>query len=110
MNECIESKVVDLVDTIFSHNEIVALWAKDESEEGKPAYLIWRGMGHEIPENCAEMKFVRIFGAIPESIIDADVINILVEGVDAHDSVKDWPNWKKRAALCNYEFGKNYED
>ena len=22
------------------------------------------------------------------------------------DDVSQWPDWKKRAALCNYEFGK----
>lgn len=26
---------------------------------------------------------------------------------DAHDSTEDWPDWKKRAALSNYEVGKD---
>lgn len=68
----------EAIDNIFSHNERVAIWATDLQE---PHYsrLIWKGMGHQIPEKFMDYRCNRdwrIFGTVPESIIDGDVINI----------------------------------
>lgn len=71
-------KVCDLVDKIFSHNEIVALW-KEEKDEISYHKLLWRGMAWDIPSEYKNCKFVKIFGTIPESIVEADTINVEVE-------------------------------
>lgn len=65
--------VKSLVDLIFSHNEIVAIWEKEDSHHDK---LVWKGMGWEIPIQYEKAMVDRIFGCIPESIFDADTINI----------------------------------
>ena len=50
----IPCKVVDLIDTLISHNELIALWSIEDpygNEENKNySYLEWRGMAHKIPE------------------------------------------------------------
>lgn len=72
-------KVGDMVDTVFSHNESIALWEEHKDEEGRPAYLIWAGMAHELQERYREAECIRIFGLIPESVWYADRLNILVK-------------------------------
>ena len=69
--------VNDVVDKLFSHNEIISLWreVKDEVSYHK---RIWYGMAWDIPEELKNCKFVKIFGTIPESIVHADIINIEV--------------------------------
>ncbi len=71
--------VSGLIDVIFSHNSIIALYEEHPEEEGRPMYEVWRGMAHELPKQYKQRKFVRIFGSIPQSIVCADTINILVE-------------------------------
>lgn len=75
--------VKDLVDVIFSHNEIVALWSNEdpwgEDTDKNHYYKQWKGMGWEIPERFTNREVIRIFGCIPESISDADTINILIK-------------------------------
>lgn len=82
-------KVEMLVDTIISHNEIVALWCEIQSKEnGRYSELLWRGMAWDIPEEYKKLAVVRLFGTIPESIWQADTINILVEKVEQHGKIK----------------------
>lgn len=73
-----EYKLHETVDKFFSHNEVVALW---KEEKGEISYhkLLWRGMAWDIPKEYKTCKFVKIFGTIPESITEADTINIEVE-------------------------------
>ena len=73
-----EYKLHETVDKFFSHNEIVALW-KEEKDEISYHKLLWRGMAWDIPKEYKTCKFVKIFGTIPESITEADTINIEVE-------------------------------
>jgi hypothetical protein len=64
-----------IIDKIISHNEIVSIWqplSKGASKE------IWHGMAHEMPGSILNLPFDRIFGTIPESITQADTINILI--------------------------------
>lgn len=69
-------KVEDIIDKIISHNEDIALWHKTEERNSK---LLWRGMAHEIPDEHKTSLFKRIFGTVPETIAEADTVNILVE-------------------------------
>ena len=69
--------VNDVVDKLFSHNEIISLWRKVKDEVSYRK-RIWYGMAWDIPEVLRYCKFVKIFGTIPESIAHADIINIEV--------------------------------
>lgn len=73
-----EYKLHETVDKFFSHNEVVALWKK-EKDEISYHKLLWRGMAWDIPKEYKTCRFVKIFGTIPESIAEADTINIEVE-------------------------------
>lgn len=68
--------VGDMVDKWFSHNETVAIWHDKKGENCH--YLLWKGMGWDIPNEFKELSFIKFFGTIPESIMDADTINIEV--------------------------------
>ena len=72
-------EVKDIIDTIISHNEIVALWVKEETEDVRYDKRIWRGMAWEIPKQYMDCKFEKIFGTVPESIVEADTVNIRIE-------------------------------
>lgn len=66
----------DAVDFIFSHNERVSIWAPS-TENGQPVRrLVWTGMAHSIPAEYLDCIHWKIFGLVPESIVDADIINI----------------------------------
>ena len=69
--------VEDVVDKLFSHNEIVALWIEKKKEISYHE-LIWNGMAWDIPEVLKNCRFVKIFGTIPMAISEADHINIEV--------------------------------
>ena len=74
--------VKDLIDTIFSHNEIIAIWENREDDGNCFHYLLWRGMAWDLKEkqpNLYNSRFQRIFGTIPQSITQADTINILID-------------------------------
>ena len=71
-------KVKDLIDTIISHNEIVGIWERRKSKEGRYSVLLWRGMAWDIPEEYLDRTFLNIFGIVPESITEADTVNISV--------------------------------
>lgn len=68
-------KLVDAIDNIFSHNEIVAIWKKIDEYDGTN---VWEGMAWNLPEQYKGVEKWRIFGLIPESILKADVINIKI--------------------------------
>ena len=67
--------VNEAVDKLFSHNETISLW-KEIKEETSYHELVWNGMAWDIPDELKNCRFVKIFGTIPESIIQADNINI----------------------------------
>ena len=69
--------VNEAVDKLFSHNELISLW-REIKEETSYHELLWTGMAWDIPDELKSCKFVKIFGTIPESIIQADIINIEV--------------------------------
>ena len=77
-------KVADLIDVIISHNERVGIWVEYRNGDESGCALLWKGMAHELPRQHLNSRFVRIFGLIPETIMDADIINIIVE-VNADD-------------------------
>ena len=74
-------KVKDLIDTIISHNEIVAIWERRKNKEGRYHALLWKGMAWDIPEEYLDRTFLKIFGIVPESIAEADTVNISVTPV-----------------------------
>lgn len=71
-------KVKDLIDTIISHNEIVGIWERRKNKEGRYHALLWKGMAWDIPEEYLDRTFLKIFGTVPESITEADTVNIAV--------------------------------
>ena len=75
----IPCEVKDIIDTIISHNEIVALWVEEETEDVRYDKQIWRGMAWDIPNSLKGCRFIKIFGTVPESIAEADTINIRIE-------------------------------
>lgn len=71
--------VEGLIGTLVDSNEIVALW--EQVTDDNSVYvkqMIWKGMGHQLPYRHLSRPVKRIFGTIPENIIDADTINILI--------------------------------
>lgn len=71
--------VEGLIRTLVDSNEIVALW--EQVTDDNSVYvkqMIWKGMGHQLPYRYLSRAVKRIFGTIPENIIDADTINILI--------------------------------
>ena len=68
-------KLGEAIDSIFSHNEIIALWEIDKLDKNY-SNRIWKGMAWDIPDKYRDCKNWRIFGAIPDSIFDADILNI----------------------------------
>ena len=72
-------KVGELIDTIFSHNERVAIWKEYRNGDERGCERLWQGMAHKLPCEYLNSRIVRIFGLIPETIMDADIINIIVE-------------------------------
>ena len=74
-------KVKDLIDTIISHNEVVGIWERRKNKEGRYHALLWKGMAWDIPEEYLDRTFLKIFGTVPESIAEADTVNISVTPV-----------------------------
>lgn len=71
-------KVKDLIDTIISHNEIVGIWESRKNKGGRYHVLLWKGMAWDIPEEYLDRTFLKIFGIVPETITEADTVNISV--------------------------------
>jgi hypothetical protein len=78
-NKWILCEVKDIIDTIISHNEIVALCVEEETEDVRYDKQIWRGMAWDIPNSYKGCRFVKMFGTVPESIAESDTINIRIE-------------------------------
>ena len=72
---CRDLKVKDLIDTVFSHNNLINLWERDFTE---PHYsnLIWKGHVHEMPEQYQNYKFLEIKGMCAESTYVSDYLNV----------------------------------
>lgn len=89
--------VKDLIDTIISHNEIVGIWERRKNKEGRYHALLWKGMAWDIPEEYLDRTFLKIFGIVPESITEADTVNIAVTPIlkpveEAEKSLKECEN------------------
>lgn len=69
-------KLGNAIDKIFSHNEIVAIW-----RENNDRFDIreWHGMAWQLPYWYKDVENWKIFGVIPDSINDADTINIRIK-------------------------------
>lgn len=74
-------KVKNLIDRVIGHNEIVAIWERRKNKEGRYHILLWRGMAWNIPEEYLNRTFLKIFGTVPESISNADSVNIAVTSI-----------------------------
>ena len=70
-------RVIDAIDKLFSHNEIIALWY-DKTEDKDHSYLLWKGEAWRLPQMFQNLALLRFKGIIPENISEADTINIQV--------------------------------
>lgn len=88
--------VKDLIDKVIDHNEIVAIWERRKNKEGRYSVLLWRGMAWDIPKEYLDRTFLKIFGTVPESIAEADTINIAVTPIliseEAEQALKESVN------------------
>lgn len=67
-------RLIDAAGIIFSHNDIIALWEKEEEHD----VLIWYGMAWNIPKEYQNIERWQIFGAIQDKITESDRINIAI--------------------------------
>ena len=86
--------VKDLIDKVIGHNEIVAIWERRKNKEGRYHALLWKGMAWDIPEEYLDRTFLKIFGTVPESITEADTVNIavtpiLISADEAEQAIKE---------------------
>ena len=69
--------VGDLINIIFSHNEIISLNIPKYDENGLMySQQIWRGHAHKLPNEYKNYSFLRIFGCIAENITKSDTLYI----------------------------------
>ena len=60
-------KLKNVIDVIFSHNEIVTLMCDGVDENGTRCYLhFWHGMAWNIPKEYLELQFVKIHGVVSD--------------------------------------------
>ena len=60
-------KLKNVIDVIFSHNEIVTLMCDGVDKNGTRCYLhFWHGMAWNIPKEYLELQFVRIHGVVSD--------------------------------------------
>ena len=79
-NDYLDLTVGDLIDIIFSHNEIISLNVPKYGENGsRYSQQIWKGHAHELPTEYNNYLFYRIFGCVAESIATSDTIYILCD-------------------------------
>ena len=70
-------KIDDLIDIIFSHNEIISLDVPEWDENGiQYSKTIWRGHAHQLPDEYKNYSFLRIYGCVAESIYKSDTLHI----------------------------------
>lgn len=62
-------KLKNVIDVIFSHNEIVTLMCDGVDENGTRCYLhFWHGMAWNIPKEYLELQFVKIHGVVSDKL------------------------------------------
>ena len=60
-------KLKNVIDVIFSHNEIVTLMCDGVDKNGTRCYLhFWHGMAWNIPKEYLELRFVKIHGVVSD--------------------------------------------
>lgn len=89
-------QVIDAVDNLFSHNEVIALWVEDFENTGGHK-LIWKGMAWALPDEFKHYILNKFLGIIPESISEADTLNI--EVIAASEPCEE--TIKLRELICN---------
>lgn len=95
-------KVKDLIDTIISHNEIVGIWERRKNKEKRYHALLWKGMAWDIPKEYLDRTFLKIFGTVPESITEADTVNISVTPIlKSAEEAEQAMMRVKNAKTCN---------
>ena len=59
-------------------------------------------------EAIEEIERALLYNGVQNPLTDRAIEKIkeLVNEREHKEDVECWPDWKKRAALCNYEFGK----
>ncbi len=66
-----------LLEQLIDRNERIAIWYKTDEKSGYN-YTLWKGMAWDFPEEMKHLRVDKIFGSVPQSIVDADIINIRV--------------------------------
>ena len=66
-------RLIDSINNIFSHNEIIAIWEKEDEHHD---ILVWCGMAWQLPEEYKNIEKWQIVGAIADKITESDRINI----------------------------------
>jgi hypothetical protein len=66
-------RLIDAIDNIFSHNEIIAIL---EEEDEHHDVLVWHGMAWQLPEEYKNIEKWQIVGVIADKITESDRINI----------------------------------
>ena len=66
-------RLIDAVDAIFSHNEMIAIWEKEDKHHN---VLVWRGMAWQLPEEYENVDRWQIVGVMADKITESDQLNI----------------------------------
>ena len=103
-------KMGEAIDVLFSHNEIIALWY-DKPNDTQHSFLLWRGEAWNIPEEFKDQRIIKIFGLVPESVMDADTINLRVTPYINHKREADTTivienNTEGKCSACGMCFEK----
>ena len=75
---------------LVSSNETVCIW---QSEGQFTDSMLWQGPFWQCPQKYLDTQLDKIFGCIPESIMEADTINIRIKG--------KIPDYDKLSEFCN---------
>lgn len=75
---------------LVSHNDTICIWKPIDSTADE---ALWRGPFWQCPQKYLDTQLDRIFGCIPESIVEADTINIRIKG--------KIPDYDKLSEFCN---------
>lgn len=70
-------RVIDAIDKLFSHNEIIALWY-DKKEDRDHSYLLWRGEAWRLPHEFGNLALLKFKGIVSGTLGESDTINIQV--------------------------------
>ncbi|MBP3342290.1 MAG: hypothetical protein J6K99_07170 [Peptococcaceae bacterium] len=73
-------QLIDAIGNIFSHNEIIAIWEKEDEHHD---VIVWRGMAWQLPDEYKNIEKWQIVGVIADKITESDQININI-----NDAVK----------------------